>query len=226
MGNLKRLYPPFTICKIITALAGVCALPSAYTPFYVQVNTGQSTISGVISGAVGVEKIGAGSALLSAINTYSGQTVVSAGELLINGSIPGDVTVDSGSTLGGIGTIGGLVDNTAGGIVRTGDTVGSFLTAGSYIQSVLSSLLINASPSAFDYLQVIGAAQLNGVLSVNVNSGYYSYSAYPILQAGSISGTFSSIINNGTQVGLSLSSLDYSTPGQINLTIQGQQFSF
>ena len=233
MVDFKGLTPQFTICKIITALACAIALPSAYAPFYIQVDSGQATVSGVIAGAVSVEKTGVGSVILSAINSYTGSTVVKDGEVLVTGSVAGDVIVNPTSVevygevcriLGGTGTIEGSVASNS--IVRTGETAGDILTiVTDYVQSNGATFLAKASPQAFDSLAVTGAAtlQAGAVLKIFVQNGLYPAGGvtYPILQAGSISGTFSSIINSGTDVGLSLSSLDYSTPGQIKLTIFG-----
>ena len=44
-------------------------------------------------------------------NTYGGPTEISTGRLAINGSVTSDVTIDSGATLGGNGTITGNVIN-------------------------------------------------------------------------------------------------------------------
>jgi fibronectin-binding autotransporter adhesin len=62
---------------------------------------------------------GAGTLILDGANTYTGQTRVSAGTLLVNGSTAAGTTivVASGATLGGIGTINGNV------AVRTGGTI-------------------------------------------------------------------------------------------------------
>lgn len=70
------------------------------------------TYAGVISGTGNLVKTGSGAVTLSGNNTYGGTTTVSAGSLLINGdqsSATGSLSVLSGATLGGSGTIGGNV---------------------------------------------------------------------------------------------------------------------
>ncbi len=63
------------------------------------------TLSGVVSGAGGLIKSGAGIATLSAIDTYSGGTVVNAGQLNLSanngasGTISGSLTVNPGATV-------------------------------------------------------------------------------------------------------------------------------
>ena len=66
-------------------------------------------VSAIISSG-GINKIGAGTLLLSGNNTYTGTTSLTAGTTLINGnqsSATGAVSVSSGATLSGTGTISG-----------------------------------------------------------------------------------------------------------------------
>jgi len=74
-------------------------------------------ISGVISGVDSIlNKTGDGLLNLTAANTYSGGTRVSAGTLLINGAQSGGglVTVESGGALGGNGSVDGSLSLEAG----------------------------------------------------------------------------------------------------------------
>ena len=80
-----------------------------------------------ISGVQGLEKSGGNSLTLTGTNTYSGETVVREGLLLINGDnsgATGSVMV-LGGTLGGTGTIGGDVSVSAGGTLAPGVTAGT-----------------------------------------------------------------------------------------------------
>ena len=66
------------------------------------------TFGGVISGAGSFVQMGAGTTTVTATNTYSGGTTISAGTLLVNGSLGNTaVSVNAGATLGGLGTIAG-----------------------------------------------------------------------------------------------------------------------
>jgi autotransporter-associated beta strand protein len=63
--------------------------------------------------------------VLSANNTYTGETLVTAGTLIVNGhqsSASGAVSVAAGATLGGTGTLGGAT--TVGGILAPGTSIG------------------------------------------------------------------------------------------------------
>jgi hypothetical protein len=99
------------------------------------------TISSVIAGSSGFNKTGSGGLVLTGSNTSSGTATVSSGHLWVNNSSgsatgTGAVVVSSGSTLGGSGSISGLVTINAGGSLAPGSadyTVGSlnFTNSGS-----------------------------------------------------------------------------------------------
>ncbi len=81
-----------------------------------------STFSGVASGAGYVWKVGNGVLTLSGNNSYTGQTRVQGGTLLVNGSQPqSNVRVETGATLGGSGTVGDILGE---GIVAPGASPG------------------------------------------------------------------------------------------------------
>jgi autotransporter-associated beta strand protein len=89
-------------------------------------NNGSTTYSGVLSSGTLV-KTGTGSLVLSNANTFTGPTTVSAGSLLVNGSLAnGAVTVQSGALLGGSGVLGGAIGGA--GVIAPGNSPG-ILTA-------------------------------------------------------------------------------------------------
>ena len=81
--------------------------------------------AGTHPGKTSITKQGSGDWRLTGANTYSGATQVQQGRLIINGthSGTGAVTVASGATLAGKGTITGAVTINAGGILQVGDTL-------------------------------------------------------------------------------------------------------
>src|SRR5206468_11502168 len=81
------------------------------------------TDSGAGIGSGGATKAGAGTLLLTGAHTYTGNTAVSAGTLLVNspGSIgSANVSVATGETLGGTGPLSGAVTPASGGILVPG----------------------------------------------------------------------------------------------------------
>lgn len=79
-------------------------------------------VSAVVSGTgVGITKRGAGTMVLSAMNSYTGLTQIFEGTVLVNGGITGSTTLNGG-VLGGSGTIGAL--NLVSGILAPGNSPG------------------------------------------------------------------------------------------------------
>jgi autotransporter-associated beta strand protein len=89
-------------------------------------NGSSTTYSGVLSNG-SLVKTGTGSLVLSNANTFTGPTTVSAGSLLVNGSLANSaVTVQSGGLLGGSGVLGGAIGGA--GVIAPGNSAG-ILTA-------------------------------------------------------------------------------------------------
>lgn len=103
---------------------------------------GNLTLSGTIAetsnGTLnqGVVKTGLGTLTLSGNNTYAGGTQVNVGTLLVNNTVgsgtgTGTVSVASGATLGGNGTISGAT--TVNGIIAPGNSIGTLNVANTLI---------------------------------------------------------------------------------------------
>jgi autotransporter-associated beta strand protein len=116
--------------------AGTVDNSSGTGPFTLTVgdNDQTSSFSGVIqntTGTVALTKTGAGTLTLSNVNTYTGNTTVSSGTLLVNGSgslAAGSAVTVSGGTLGGNGTVNGTVSVNSGGTLAAGASVGMLTT--------------------------------------------------------------------------------------------------
>lgn len=79
----------------------------------VDTNGNNLGLSGIISGAGSINKVGAGTLTLSGANTYSGPTNINAGSLILTGSLgsAATTTIASGAILQGGGIINGSVNN-------------------------------------------------------------------------------------------------------------------
>ena len=125
-----------------------------------------ATVSGVISGGVPDQKFVSlnknleGTLALTAANTYIGDTTVTAGTLLVNntsgsGTGTGDVIVTDTATLGGTGSISGLVTVNSGGHIAPGASIESLdvgsltLEVGSFLDFELGAPAHRGSPATW-----------------------------------------------------------------------------
>lgn len=161
------------------------------------------TFGGLISGSGALRQAGTGTLILTATNSLSGPTTVSSGTLVVgdelhpSASLAGGVTVASGATLRGHGTIGGAVTNTAGGTVMPGASIGTLTVAG-YTQGPTSTFSMEVSPTAASSLVSTGPVSLDGALNVAFDAGTYSAAQYTIIQSStSVSGRFASFSASG-----------------------------
>ncbi|MEP1643048.1 autotransporter domain-containing protein [Rhodopirellula bahusiensis] len=168
-----------------------------------QVNTGTSTLADDIGGSGSLTKTGTGELVLSGTNTYTGTTTVSAGRLVVNGSLAGNTTVDTNSELGGSGTIYGDVINN--GTFAAGNSIGTMTIGGnaSFNSGSTTEVEIQASATPIagtdnDLITAKRATISGGDVSVLCAVGSYTNGAkYTFLQTGNgLSGTFNSITDD------------------------------
>jgi len=130
-------------------------------------------LGGILSGSGGLFQQGSGELDLSAANTYTGTTTVSAGTLHVDGSVAGLVALSSGTTLGGVGTVGSI--STSSATLNPGDTTPGTLTdtgaltldSGSTYDVTLNS------DTVFSQMKVGGAINLGSAkLNLSLGSGF------------------------------------------------------
>lgn len=136
-----------------------------------------NTFSGVIAGnALGeFDKSGGGVQIFSGNNTYTGNTQVKGGTLVINGSQPtSDVYISPGATLGGTGTVRDLYD--LGGVISPGLNGPGKLNCGNLTCNSGSSLVVEmkgTTPgSGYDQLNVTGTVTLNSGVNLAITKAY------------------------------------------------------
>jgi uncharacterized protein with beta-barrel porin domain len=146
---------------------------------------------------------------------------VSAGKLLVNGSLSNAGFTVSGGTLGGTGTVGNT--SMTGGTFQPGSgTPGSFMTVnGTLGFNAASTYAINVNPTTSSFANVSGAATLGGA-TVNAifANGSYVAKQYTILNAGSFSGAFATTVTNTNLPASFTDTLSYDTThAYLNLSL-------
>ena len=137
-------------------------------------DNGSSGFAGLIIGTGDLFKLGTGTWTLSGDNTYTGQTTVSAGTLVVNGSQPqSPVTVNGTATLMGDGVIGNLqvfgsVAPGSSPAILTCSNV-AFASQGDFFVELNGS----SAGTGYDQLNVRGTNQLgSSTLHVTVGAGF------------------------------------------------------
>jgi len=159
-------------------------------------NSVVSDFAGIIAGAaMNLVKQGNGTQVLSGVNSYTGTTSVTAGSLLVNGTLASAVTV-TGGTLGGSGTVTGGVGVSAGAALAPGSSPGILTVGTSGSPSALtmanSSTLIaeiNGPTVGTGYDQVY----VNGTVSLTTPTLSLSFGYLPVVPT-----PFFLVANDGT----------------------------
>jgi fibronectin-binding autotransporter adhesin len=175
-----------------------------------------------LTGTGGVTKQGAGSLELQGTDSYIGDTHVTGGKLVINGSLTSSaIFLSDGGTLGGSGIVGTVTVN-SGGMITPGNSPGVLtfgeliLTPGAILNFELGAPGIIGG-GVNDLIEVTGNLTLDGLVNI-ADAGGFGPGSYRLINYG---GT---LINNGltlndVPVGVNPGNLllDVSTNGQVNL---------
>jgi autotransporter-associated beta strand protein len=227
--NLNALSP--TVGRL-SGTGGVIANLASGTSTLTTNSPADSTFSGALQhGATGqllaLTKQGAGTLTLSGVNTYTGPTTVSAGRLNVTGSLATGTTVSvaSGATLGGNGSILGALNLAAGAVHAPGNPAGAQTVGGPLTYAANSTLrwTLPANSDATDAASRIAAGVVNVTAGAGVDLVFNSSGStvdftdafwsqprsWPVLSASNKTGNFTlgAISNDSTGRALS----DYGT---------------
>jgi uncharacterized protein with beta-barrel porin domain len=142
---------------------------------------------------------------LGGANTYTGATTVNGGTLGVNGSIATSsmTTVNTGGALTGTGSVGNTTVSSGGMFAPGNATPGSSMTvSGTLAFQSGAQYLIGLNPTTSSFANVTGMATLGGAtVNAMFANGTYVAKQYTILTAGSVSGTFGSLVNTNLPSG-------------------------
>ena len=165
-------------------------------------NDANTTYSGVLQGPGSLTKVGTGMLTLSGSSNYSGGTTINQGDLVVNGSLASPVTVNSGGTLGGTGSLNRGI-NVLGGCLNPGGlNTGALIIAGN-VDFQGGNLDIVGAGSSISSVSITGNLSLNDATTLDFSgslaAGPYTIATY----GGTLSGQFMDVpagyaINYGT----------------------------
>ncbi|MCP5492716.1 MAG: autotransporter domain-containing protein [Chlamydiales bacterium] len=123
-----------TTTQTLTKLEGAGSVEMGANQLVIQDNTSDAVFSGSIGGTAQLTKTGSKMLTLSGVNTYTGDTALQKGILLVpsSGVLASDVSVASGATLKGAGQVASV---TSTGVVHPGASIATMTIVGNYSES-------------------------------------------------------------------------------------------
>jgi autotransporter-associated beta strand protein len=194
--------------KSLSGTTGLVWMGSGITLTITAANDTFAGSIGATAGDAGSLVLSGGTEKLTGTSHYSGTTTINGGTLEVDGTIAtsSGVTVNAGGTLAGIGSVGNTQVN-AGGTFAPGSGVpGTMSVAGNLAFQSGAIYLVQVNPSTASSATVTGTATLAGAtVNAAFASGSYVAKQYTILTAGSVNGTFGTLVNSNLPAGFQTS---------------------
>jgi autotransporter-associated beta strand protein len=150
--------------------------------------------AGAISGAGPVTKQAAGRLVLTGSHTYTGPTTLSAGALLVNGTIGQSTVTVTGGTLGGSGVIKGPVTIQPGGRLAPGASIGALTISNSLNLLGTTFMELHAAARTNDVVRGLTTINYGGTLMVSNTAGtVVASNAFKLFSANTYHGAFATL---------------------------------
>lgn len=162
-----------------------------------------TTFAHALSGAGTFRKLGSGR--LDFMNPFTvGNLVVDAGHVRLNTTGTANVTVGTSGSLDGLGTIVGNLTNN--GLVAPGNSIGTLVVQGNYVQNAGSVLEIEFDAAGnIDLLDISGSASLNGGTLRFISVGGAEGTGGTFMRTGgALTGAFATVETVGAQIPLAV----------------------
>jgi autotransporter-associated beta strand protein len=151
------------------------------------------TYAGAVNGTGALTKQAAGRLTLTGTHTYTGATTLSAGTLIVNGTIASSINV-SGGTLGGNGTIKGPATVQSAGRLAPGTSIGALTISNTLTLAGVSIMELNATTRTNDLVRGLTTVTYGGTLTLSNLAGTITASnAFKLFSANTYRGVFASL---------------------------------
>jgi autotransporter-associated beta strand protein len=170
-----------------------------------------ATFSGTIAddGSTTIIKVGSGTWTLNGYNVYTGPTIISNGVLAVNSlastninvaagavldvSAAGTLSLATGQTLGGNGTVWGSVDASGGGTIAPGSSIGTLTVTNTVTLGGNTLMEVNRNSVPKSDKLVAAAISLGGTLTVvNIGPALHIGDTFDLFD-GALSGSFATL---------------------------------
>jgi len=195
VGNLLTLDNGGTIVANGAAIAHNVALTGTGGVFN---TTAATTVSGAINGTGGLWKNGTGTLTLTGVNTYTGNTNVEAGKLVVNGALSSAVRILKNGSFGGNANITGNLTNL--GTLAPGNSPGTVNITGNYLEAGTLDIEVWGLTAGTQHDQVIASGtatfQSGSNLKVTKTGGTFDLGrteSVLAVSAGAYSGSFTTL---------------------------------
>jgi autotransporter-associated beta strand protein len=195
VGNLMTLDNGGTIVASGAAITHNVALIGTGGVFNTTANT---SFSGAIGGTGGLWKNGTGTLTLTGANTYTGNTNVEVGKLVVNGSLASSVRILKNGSFGGNANIVGNLTNL--GTLAPGNSPGTINITGNYLEAGTLDIEVWGLTAGTQHDQVIASGtatfQTGSNLKVTKTGGTFDLGrteSVLAVSAGAYSGSFTTL---------------------------------